>query len=217
MSPSPGGRRWGCGSDRRSSAWRSSAIRRSPGDGSLTPNATPAAAAASRARSNACRPDESMNVRPRASTIIDGGCVARASLTLAQNPRRASHIGFADYGDDGDAVVLDLDVQVVAYGGFHVIRQQPSRPVAPSGCSGQPSHTGLLRQSHLGLRVGTMPSTQVKSPLAPTPSLLSAASSCRRIAPGRPFQRRTQTAPGGRTRPAPATLVRLRGWRRWSC
>src|SRR4029453_15873469 len=64
---------------------QSSTMRRSAGDGSLTRNVEPASAAASRARTNAIRPDESMNVSPRASTATDRGRVPSTSMTVPQN------------------------------------------------------------------------------------------------------------------------------------
>jgi hypothetical protein len=72
-------RHWSSASS--SSTPPSSATRRSVRGGSLIRNATPASAAASRAT----RPDQSMNVRPRASTVIDSGRVPSPSLTHAQN------------------------------------------------------------------------------------------------------------------------------------
>ena len=70
----------------KSSMPATSIARRSAGDRSLIRKPTPATPAAARERSRAVRPDESMNVRPMASTTIASGWVAKASTTDATNP-----------------------------------------------------------------------------------------------------------------------------------
>jgi hypothetical protein len=120
-------------------------MRRSAGDGSLTRNAAPASSAASRARISAAKPDESMNVKPRASTVIDAGCISSASLTCAQNDSVPVHVELVHDNDRRSAVVMTgLDMQGLGPESFRVIRHR----VSPAHGTPQVRHQSVAHHLH---------------------------------------------------------------------